>query len=55
MVIDSKQDARRARRQQRLNTSDQQSMNTILHDAALTSLRNNDMENYEEYLRAVAN
>jgi hypothetical protein len=30
-------------------------MNAILHDTALTSLRNNDMENYEEYLKAVAN
>lgn len=55
MVIDSKQDARRSRRQQRSNAADQQNMNTILHDAALTSLRNNDMENYEEYLKAVAN
>ena len=54
-VIDSKQDARRARRQQRSNVTYQQSMNAILHDTALTSLWNDDMERYEAYLGAVIN
>ena len=30
-------------------------MNNILHDTAITSLRNDDMERYEEYLEAVVN
>ena len=55
MVIDSKQDARRARRHQKSNATDQQSMNDVLHNTALTSLWNDDMERYEEYLNAVVN
>ncbi len=54
-IIDSKQDARRARRQEKQNVKYQSSMNDILHEAALTSLWNNDMERYEEYLEAVLN
>ena len=54
-IIDSKQDARRARRYERSDARYQQSMNAILHDAALTSLWNDDMERYEEYLEAVVN
>jgi hypothetical protein len=30
-------------------------MNEILHSAAITSLWNNDMERYEEYLKLVVN
>jgi hypothetical protein len=30
-------------------------MNSILHNVALTSLWNDDMERYEEYLEAVVN
>jgi len=30
-------------------------MNEILHDPAITSLRNKDLERYEEYLEAVIN
>ena len=54
-IIDSKQDAKRARRYERSDAKYQQSMNAILHDVALTSLWNDDMERYEEYLEAVAN
>ena len=54
-VIDSKQDAKRARRYEKSDAKYQQSMNAILHDVALTSLWNDDMERYEEYLEAVAN
>lgn len=53
--IDSKQDARKARRYEKSNAKYQQSMNNILHDAAIISLRNDDMERYEEYLEAVVN
>ena len=54
-IIDSKQDAKRARRYEQSDTKYQQSMNAILHDTALTSLWNDDMERYEEYLEAVVN
>lgn len=54
-IIDSKQDAKRARRQERRDAKYQQRMNEILHDVALTSMWNNDMERYEEYLEAVVN
>ena len=54
-IIDSKQDAKRARRYEKSDAKYQQSMNAILHDVALTSLWNNDMERYEEYLEAVVN
>lgn len=54
-IIDSKQDVKRARRYEKSDAKYQQSMNAILHDTALTSLRNNDMERYEEYLEAVVN
>lgn len=54
-IIDSKQDAKRARRQERRDAKYQQRMNEILHDTALTSMWNNDMERYEEYLEAVVN
>ena len=33
----------------------QKKMNKILHDPAITSLRNKDLERYEEYLEAVIN
>lgn len=54
-IIDSKQDAKRARRQEVRDAKYQQEMNDILHDVALTSMWNNDMERYEEYLEAVVN
>ena len=54
-IIDSKKDAKRARRYEKSDAKYQQSMNAILHDVALTSLWNNDMERYEEYLEAVVN
>ena len=54
-IIDSKEDARRARRYEKSDARYHQSMNAILHDAALTSLWNDDMERYEEYLEAVVN
>lgn len=54
-IIDSKQDARYARRQENKDAKYQSSMNDILHEAALTSLWNDDMERYEEYLEAVLN
>lgn len=54
-IIDSKQDAKKARRYEKKDNKSQQEMNRILHDVALTSLRNNDMERYEEYLEAVVN
>lgn len=54
-IIDSKQDAKYAKKQERQEAKYQSNMNDILHDAALTSLWNNDMERYEEYLEAVLN
>ena len=54
-IIDSKQDARYARKQENKDARYQSSMNDILHEAALTSLWNDDMERYEEYLEAVLN
>ena len=54
-IIDSKQDAKRARKYEKQDNKSQQEMNEILHDVAITSLRNNDMERYEEYLEAVVN
>ena len=54
-VIRSKQDARAARSYEKSDAKYQQSMNEILHSAAITSLWNNDMERYEEYLKLVVN
>ena len=51
----SKEDAKRARKYEKIDAKNQKKMNEILHDAALTSLRNNDMERYEEYLESVVN
>ena len=54
-IIDSEKDARRARSHEKSDARYQERMNRILHDAAITSLWNNDMERYEEYLEAVVN
>ena len=54
-IIDSKQDAKRAKRYEKSDAKYQQEINAILHDTALVSLWNNDMERYEEYLEAVVN
>lgn len=54
-IIDSEQDARRARSYEKSDAKYQERMNKILHDTAVTSLWNDDMERYEEYLEAVVN
>lgn len=54
-IIDSKQDARYAKRQENQDAKYQSSMNDVLHNAAVTWMRNDDMERYEEYLEAVLN
>ena len=54
-IIDSEQDARMAKWYEKSDARYQERMNRILHDAALTSLWNDDMERYEEYLEAVVN
>ena len=55
VVIDSKQDAKRAKRNKESDAKYQQNMNDILHSTAITWLWNNDMERYEEYLKLVVN
>ena len=55
VVIDSKQDAKRAKRNKESDAKYQQDMNEILHSTTITSLWNNDMERYEEYLKLVVN
>lgn len=54
-IIDSKSDAKHAQRYERRDAKSQQQMNTLLKDTAITSLWNNDMERYEEYLEMVVN
>ena len=54
-IIDSKQDAKYAKRQEKKDAKYQSSMNDILHNAAVTWMWNDDMERYEEYLEAVLN
>jgi hypothetical protein len=54
-MIDSKKDAKKARKYEKKDAKYQQKMNEILHDVALTSMWNDDMENYEEYLKLVVN
>jgi len=54
-IIDSEQDARRARSYEKSDAKYQERMNKILHDTAVTSLWNDDMERYEEYLESVVN
>lgn len=54
-IIDSIQDAKKSRHYEKQDNKYQQRMNEILHDPAITSLRNNDMERYEEYLEKVVN
>ena len=54
-IIDSIQDAKKSRHFEKQDNKYQKRMNEILHDPAITSLRNKDMERYEEYLEAVIN
>ena len=54
-IIDSIQDAKKSRHYEKQDNKYQKRMNEILHNSAITSLRNNDMERYEEYLEAVVN
>ena len=54
-IIDSIQDAKRSKYYEEKDNKYQQRMNEILHDPAITSLRNDDMERYEEYLKKVIN
>ena len=54
-IIDSEQDAKYAKKQEKKDAKYQSSMNDVLHSAAVTWMWNDDMERYEEYLEAVLN